>query len=398
MEDGLAVSGSVARRALVAVVVALSLAAVGPGVAADHTADAERVADDRQTLDPDRVEADRTILTIDLQENGTAVWTIEYFVELETREDEQAWEDLQNDVETNTSDYLGRFSERIRSTVGSAENETGRTMSAERFAVETRTQPQFGVVEYQFRWNAFAVADGDRIRAGDAIDGFLLDTDTRLVMGWPDGYALESPSPAPTNERSDAVVWRGSDTDFVSGEPRVVVRSNGTPGPTTPGTTTADGTTAGSPTTDAGTTTQAGLDDSGSDLPVAMVAGLFGLIAVAALAWYGYRQRGDAPGGAESTDDRPDDDGGAIADGDGAGTVADDGTPSEDLLSNEERVLKLVRNNGGRMKQQEVVDELDWTEAKTSQVVRGLRDDDELDGFRLGRENVLKLPGEDEEI
>jgi hypothetical protein len=44
------------------------------------------------------------------------------------------------------------------------------------------------------------------------------------------------------------------------------------------------------------------------------------------------------------------------------------------------------------MKQKRVADELDWTAAKTSQVVTGLRDDDELDGFRLGRENVLSLP------
>jgi len=47
------------------------------------------------------------------------------------------------------------------------------------------------------------------------------------------------------------------------------------------------------------------------------------------------------------------------------------------------------------VKQQEVVSELDWTEAKTSQVVGDLREDDEIDVFRIGRENVLALP-EDE--
>jgi uncharacterized membrane protein len=48
------------------------------------------------------------------------------------------------------------------------------------------------------------------------------------------------------------------------------------------------------------------------------------------------------------------------------------------------------------VKQQEIVEAFDWTEARTSQIVRDLRDDGELDGFRLGRENVLKLPDEDE--
>jgi uncharacterized membrane protein len=62
------------------------------------------------------------------------------------------------------------------------------------------------------------------------------------------------------------------------------------------------------------------------------------------------------------------------------------------LLSNEERVLRLLEENGGRMKQQEVAGELDWTAAKTSQVVGDLRDEDELGSFRLGWENVLTLP------
>jgi hypothetical protein len=49
------------------------------------------------------------------------------------------------------------------------------------------------------------------------------------------------------------------------------------------------------------------------------------------------------------------------------------------------------------MKQQDVVAELGWTEAKTSQVVGGLRDEGDLDSFRLGRENVLTLPESDDE-
>ena len=78
----------------------------------------------------------------------------------------------------------------------------------------------------------------------------------------------------------------------------------------------------------------------------------------------------------------------------GAATGIGD-TPPEDLLSNEERVLQLLQKNGGRMKQKQVAEQLDWTAAKTSQVVGGLRDDDEVDSFRLGRENVLTLPDVD---
>jgi hypothetical protein len=47
------------------------------------------------------------------------------------------------------------------------------------------------------------------------------------------------------------------------------------------------------------------------------------------------------------------------------------------------------------MKQKAVAEQLGWTDAKTSQVTKKLRENDELEGFRLGRENVLSLPEDD---
>jgi len=97
---------------------------------------------------------------------------------------------------------------------------------------------------------------------------------------------------------------------------------------------------------------------------------------------------------------RPGEAGGYPTDTD-TGSVAErdtgDGADDEALLSNEERVLRLIKREGGRMKQGQVAAELDWTAAKTSQVVTGLRDDGRLDGFRLGRENVLSLPEEEDD-
>jgi len=57
--------------------------------------------------------------------------------------------------------------------------------------------------------------------------------------------------------------------------------------------------------------------------------------------------------------------------------------------------MRLIEAHGGRMKQKRVAEELDWTAAKTSQVTKKLREDGDLVGFRLGRENVLTLPEED---
>jgi len=392
-------------RGTATVVLALALVTVAAGAALGAGAPAERDRTAVGAADP-VVEADRTVVSIDVAANGTATWTIEYFVALETTEDEQAWADLESDVETNTSDYRSRFADRIRSTVAIAENDTGRQMTADRFRVETRTQPQFGVLAYHFRWTNFAVADDGRLRIGDAIDGYLLDEDTRMVISWPDDYTAETVEPSADATRENAVVWRGSASDFVAGEPRVVARAPGV-------TATATATPGAGTGTDGGEgTTAPGAAGGGSDLPLAAAMGLVGIVLVAALVWYGSRRRDGVPGPAGGADadgaggggsaaagadaDAADDAAGAAAAGAGA-AAGDDDAPPEELLSNEERVLKLVRENGGRMKQQEVVDELDWTEAKTSQVVRGLRDDGRLEGFRLGRENVLKLPDEDAE-
>ncbi|MFW6318010.1 MAG: helix-turn-helix transcriptional regulator, partial [Halorubrum sp.] len=110
---------------------------------------------------------------------------------------------------------------------------------------------------------------------------------------------------------------------------------------------------------------------------------------------------GEAPSAA-AAGSRPRDDSESAdgdADGDAESARDSDAAPpvDSDLLSNEEQVLRLIESEGGRMKQKQVAEELDWTAAKTSQVVTGLRDEGDLDGFRLGRENVLSLPDYDPE-
>lgn len=76
----------------------------------------------------------------------------------------------------------------------------------------------------------------------------------------------------------------------------------------------------------------------------------------------------------------------------GITTEPDESEDSQtELLSNEERVVRVLEREGGRAKQQHIVEELGWTDAKTSQVVSNLREDGTISGFRLGRENVLEL-------
>jgi len=327
------------------------------------------------------VDTDSVRLIVSVDENGSATWTVQYWTRLDDENTTDAFESLRSDIEANPSNFSDRFASRMRSTVRTAENATGREMNASDFEVraERRTPPDYGVVAYTFRWDGFAAVDGDTIRVGDAIEGLFLDDRTRLVVEWPATYATTDVAPEPDERRDDAVVWRGAETSFVSGEPSVVLRPAST-------VTTTAGSGGGS---DGGATTPTPDGGSGSMLPLLGV----GLLAVVGAVAWRYRDRF---GNARRPDTAPVD--GASGDGDD-GDDGDDAAPPpdarEDLLSNEERVLQFVRDQGGRVKQQEIVEAFDWTEARTSQIVRDLRDDGSLEGFRLGRENVLKLPDED---
>ena len=70
-----------------------------------------------------------------------------------------------------------------------------------------------------------------------------------------------------------------------------------------------------------------------------------------------------------------------------------DAPPDEDFLSDRERIHHLVNANGGRMKQSEIVDAVDWSKAKVSRLLADLEEDGEITKLRLGRENLICLQG-----
>ena len=364
------------RVGVTVVVVAVLLIGTGPIAAVTGATASGQANSSPFALQQGGVDADEVQMDVMLRPNGTAEWTLEFWVRLDDNESTTAFDSLQDDIRDDPENHTRTFAERMNDTVATASDATGREMSADGFAVETERQSfarEYGVVRYTFRWHGFAAVEGDELRAGDAIEGIYLDEGTRLLLEWPEGYERTSVTPDPDDDREHAVSWRGGETDFVSGEPRVVITA------------------------------------AGSGLRTAVLAGVaVAAVGLAAVGVWWYRDRTSTAGRTadedESSDREPDPD---SASGSGsatasAGTTAESagssatGTPEMDLLSNEEQVLRLVRDNGGRMKQQAVVEELGWTDAKTSKVVSGLREEGELESFRLGRENVLSLPDADD--
>lgn len=282
---------------------------------------------------------DSVILDVEVFENGTAAWRIEYRTRLDDPATEAAFQSFQRDLRNRSTDGTVAFYGRIRESIESAENATGREMNGSDFAVETsvRRLPQsYGVVVYSFEWQGFATVSSRQIEAGDALEGFFLDDEERLLLSWPRGYELAEVRPEPDTQRDRTVTWAGP-TEFGTGEPRIR------------------------------------LSESPEFWSVVLLVGAAFLV-VGVVAYVAWILRTGDQGVPEPASQ----------------LLGDRGSDSE-LLSNEEQVVQLLERRGGRVKQRDVADELGWTKTKTSYVVSNLREEGRIHSFRLGRENVLSL-------
>ncbi|WP_049951595.1 helix-turn-helix transcriptional regulator [Halostagnicola larsenii] len=322
---------------------------------------------DELTLD----DADTILTEVELQSDGNATVSVDYRYHIgNDSETAEQWDELEQDVNSNDQTYIDEEASSWQETLEEGENETGRDMNVSGFTVETNestTPREYGHVQFTFDWESFAYVELNRIEAGDALTGFMLDDDTELQIGWPDTYNVTAVDPEPTTSEDNWATWDGDDAGSDAQPPKVELIEE------------SDSANESSP------------EDGGPrSMPADTLAAAAVLVVVtttAVVAGWLFRRDGDEPvtapeNGAESAE--------SVATDAGQATM-----PPPELLSNEERVLQLLEKRGGRLKQQQVVSELDWTEAKTSQVVSGLREDDEIDVFRIGRENVLTVAEEE---
>lgn len=275
---------------------------------------------------------------IDLAPNGTAHWRVEYRYEFRDAAAERAFERASENVTNPPGEFVGRIRD---GPVSRAAQRTGRRMTVRNGAVETVPGVGVGKVVYTFDWTNFAArADRDRYVV-DAIAGMPFSERTQLRIAWPDGFRRASVAPEPDSTSANAVTWDAPRT-FRPTEPNVTLVAAG------------------------------GTKSSG--LPMLPAAGALAFLLAVGVGWYGRsRWRDGGPGEADGDPERE--------------------TPGE-LLSDEERVLGLLEEADGRMKQQDLNDAVEWSRTKTSDVVNRMHESDQIEVFRLGRENVLALPGE----
>lgn len=59
--------------------------------------------------------------------------------------------------------------------------------------------------------------------------------------------------------------------------------------------------------------------------------------------------------------------------------------------TDEERIVRLLASNDGRMKQSRIVDGTDWSKAKVSRLLSSMEENEEITKLTVGRENIIFL-------
>jgi uncharacterized membrane protein len=163
-----------------------------------------------------------TTYTITVQEDGSALWQIEYRTLLATDSDLAAFNNYTREL---PSVYLPQVQDLMQRSAAQASVAAFRNMAVSNVTgnavVQTSPTGRYGVVIYSFAWSGFARPDGT-LAIGDAFAGGLyLAKDNTLILRYPYGWSVMRAEPAPDDQR-DGLAWYGLRM-FGPGEPRVTI-------------------------------------------------------------------------------------------------------------------------------------------------------------------------------
>ncbi|WP_336001387.1 helix-turn-helix transcriptional regulator [Halorientalis halophila] len=362
---------------------------VGPALASGPVADGpavERDAVAAQTADGDLRPPD-TDFRIQVSPNGDAQWTVTRNYTVATEAERAAFRSIAQRFENGQGLKTLQTARRASDLAADA---TGREMGITGVSRESALDDGTGELVLEFTWTAFArQSDGflyldDVFVAADGTWFPTLGTNQSLTIVPPRPYDLYSASPAGYQVSNASLQWTGQQS-FDRGQPAVVYERRGDAGSNTTG------------------------DPVSGGLPLVWVFAAAAVVLAVLVAYLLATRDVDLPSPATTAsgsdaDDGPGDAasvaGGAAASTTDGGTTAADPDPGdadidEELLSDEERIERLLEQNGGRMKQANIVDETDWSNAKVSQLLSAMDNEGRIDKLRIGRENLISFPDED---
>lgn len=320
----------------------------------------------------------QTDILIELHGDQSADWRIEMRYELETENETAGFEAFAQEYEAGTAN-VGLDADLFERVSETAEEQTGRSMAIENVTTTADVENDTGVVVLTFTWTNFLEETDEGLRLGDAFSAGTegtwlasLGANQNLTIQTPPGHAVSSTSLPLEN---NAIVIEGPRTFESTDQLTVSYVSTG-------------GTPAGIP-----------WELLGGGLMVVAVL-LVGVAVYLRRQSTSDRTSTEHRGASELPRETPTPETTPEAEGPDeerppAEPDDDDGV-DVDLLSDEERVELLLEQKGGRMKQANIVKETGWSDAKVSQLLSSMADNGRVEKLRLGRENLISLPDEDE--
>ena len=175
----------------------------------------------------------QSVITVEVHENGNALWTMEKRLPLPNQTDIDDWEEFIKAGQAENQQDNENFKTSIEGFLVSAMEFSGRPMNIEnvKISYDTVKSPSgaYGLIKYNFEWVNFSRKDKDRMLIGDSFsEGMVLSQENVLVIKIPDGFDLESASPNFDKRDGNRLIWDGTlYRSFGKGEPAVTLTRSG---------------------------------------------------------------------------------------------------------------------------------------------------------------------------
>ena len=265
---------------------------------------------------------------VQIKSDGSAVWTIMQFSSANASVD--TW-----DV----------FQQKIYDLVDSAASVTHREMAGDENSLQINTtiSSESKTTEYTFTWQNFSIVQGGKLSFGDVfqVNNFFgqLYGDAALQLSYPSDFTVKSVSPAPYERHDSTDTLRWSRTqDLVTNKVSVVLVSNSQNG--------------NSPSND---WQQYGI----------VIAVLAAVVTLSLFGFYMFKRRKVNSASAIFAE--------------------------SPLMSEEDKVLRVLKSSGGSMRQSEITEQCRFSKAKTSQLLAALEKRGSITRYKNGRDKIVTL-------
>lgn len=266
----------------------------------------------------------------------------EYTVQI--RSDGSAYWSIEQYSAVDAEVYTWQDFQQILSVIlDSAQAHTGRNMEVDLNSIQINTSifAESKTTEYSFVWRNFSIIEGNKIRFGDSfqINDFLtqLFGNASIRVTYPENYVVESvyPTPDVRNDQTHTFTWN-SMHELVNDNTEIVL--------------------AGNPS----------INDATTQTVLLLVTSI-GLVAVIFVFFTFTRKK-----------------------------RRNKQSPYGSLQTEEDKILNLLKTQGGTMRQSEITRQLHFSKAKTSQLLSQLENEGELTRFKKGRDKIVTIAKKDE--